>query len=334
LKFSLNLYVDGQAEELIGFLQRAEAAGFDRVWTQEGDRSALTSAALLAPHAKQIKIATGVAHAFTRPPYETARMALDIARYAKGRFALGLGTGARPLVERQFGMVYERPVGRLREYVRFTRELMDGLAYGKQVRLEGDFYRAGYDGQHEVMPEGLAPPPDVHLGVLGPQMSFIAGQVADGLLGGVMGTPSWMRDVVWPNVRRGQEAAGRAGTSFEMTATLVCAISNDRAQARHDTARFLAWYATRESSWPAFDWHGFGAAVRPLKGKTIDEAAGLIPDDLIDAFAAAGTRDEARKGIERFGGIAESLRVLPPPHVLSAAEMDVYQDAILETFGC
>ena len=143
MKFSLNLYVDGQAEELIDFFKQAEAAGFDRVWTQEGDRSALISAGLLAPHARNIKLATGVAHAFTRPPYETARCALDIGRYAKGRFVLGLGTGARPVVERHFGVAFERPVARLREYVRFTRQLMDALANGERVALEGEFYRAG-----------------------------------------------------------------------------------------------------------------------------------------------------------------------------------------------
>ena len=333
MKFSLNLYVNGQAEELFRFLEKAQAARFDRVWTQEGDRSALTSAALLAPQAKTIKLATGVAHAFTRPPYETARMALDIARYAKGKFALGLGTGARPIVEQQFGMVYERPVGRLREYVRFTRELMDALAHGKHTALEGEFYRSGCGGLHEVMPEGLAPPPDIHLGVLGPQMSFMAGQVADGLLGGVMGTPAWIRDVVWTAVRRGQQSADRTQATFEMTATLVCTISNDRKQARHDTARFLAHYATRASNKPTFDWHGFGDVVRPLQGKSVDEAAELIPDELIDCFAAVGSPDEVRKGMARFEGIAESVRVLPPPHVLSAAQMDVYQDAILETFG-
>ena len=333
MKFSLNLYVDGQAEELIRFLERAQAARFDRVWTQEGDRSALTSAALLAAHTKSIKLATGVAHAFSRPPYETARMALDIARYAKGNFALGLGTGPRPLVEQQFGMSFERPVGRLREYVRFTRELMDALAYGKRIALDGEFYHSGYGGQHEVMPDGLAPPPDIHLGVLGPQMSFIAGQVGDGLLGGVMGTPAWIRDVVWPAVRRGQQSAGRAEAAFEMTATLVCTVSNDRKQARHDTARYVAHYATRAASKPTFDWHGFGDVVRPLQGMSVEEATERIPDELIDCFAVAGTADEVRRGIARFDGIAESLRVLPPPHVLSAAEMDVYQDAILETFG-
>src|SRR5438477_471558 len=116
MKFSLNLYVDGQAEELIEFVKHAEAAGFDRVWTQEGE-----------------------------------------------------------------------------------------------------FYRAGYDGQHEPATADLAPPPSIHLGVLGPQMSVIAGQVADGLLAGVMGTPRWLRDVVWPGVRRGQETAGRRGSDFEMT---------------------------------------------------------------------------------------------------------------------
>ncbi len=148
-----------------------------------------------------------------------------------------------------------------------------------------------------------------------------------------MGTPAWLRDVVWPAVKRGQTSAGRAGAPFEMTGTLVCAISSDRKQARHDTARFLGWYATRPSSWPAFEWHGFGDAVHPLKGLSVDEAADRIPDDMIDAFAAAGTADEVRGAISRFDGLADGLRALPPPHILSAAEMDLYQDAILETFG-
>jgi probable F420-dependent oxidoreductase len=333
MNFSLNLYVDGQAEELIGFLKKAEAAGFYRVWTQEGDRSALTSASLLAPHCSRITLATGVAHAFTRPPFETARCGLDIARYAKGRFVLGLGTGARVLVERQFGMVYERPVARLREYIRFTRELMHALAGGERASLEGEFYHAGYDGQHEAASPDLAPPPPIHLGVLGPQMSAIAGQVADGLLAGVMGSPAWLRDVVWPSVRRGQEKAGRSGSPFEMTGTLVCAISADRKQARHDTARFLAWYGTRPSNWPMFEWHGFGDAVHGFKGLSVDEAAERMPDEVIDCFAAAGTPDEVRHAISRFDGIADGLRVLPPPHILGAAEMDVYQQAILEVFG-
>jgi len=333
MKFSLNLYVDGQAEELVGFVKSAEAAGFDRVWTQEGDRSALTSASLLAPHCSRINLATGVAHAFSRPPFETARCAVDISRYAKGRFALGLGTGTRATIERQYGLSFERPVARLREYVRFTRELMEALAQGGRVDLEGEFYRAAYDGQHEAAAPDLPPLPPIHLGVLGPQMSAVAGQVADGLLAGVMGSPAWVRDVVWPAVRRGQQAAGRSTSAFEMTGTLVCAISANRKQARHDTARFLAWYATRESNWPMFEWHGFGDAVHRLKGMSVDEAAGLVPDEIIDCFAAAGTADEVRRAIRRFDGIAEGLRVLPPPHILGPAEMDVYQRAILEVFG-
>jgi len=333
MKFSLNLYVDGQAEELIGFLKNAEAAGFDRVWTQEGDRSALTSASLLAPHTNTINLATGVAHAFTRPPFETARCAVDISRYAKGRFVLGLGTGNRASVERQYGGSFDRPVARLREYVRFTRQLMDALAHGGRVALEGEFYRAAYDGQHEAVASNMPPPPPIHLGVLGPQMSAVAGQVADGLLGGVLGTPAWVRDVVWPAVRRGQQSAGRSTSYFEMTGTLVCAIAADRRQARHDTARFLAWYAIHESNWPAFEWHGFGDAVHRVKGMPIDEAAELMPDEVIDCFAAAGTADEVKRAISRFDGIAEGLRVLPPPHILEPAEMDVYQRAILETFG-
>jgi len=333
LKFSLNLYVDGQAEELVGFVKSAEAGGFDRVWTQEGDRSALTSASLLAPHCSQINLATGVAHAFSRPPFETARCAIDISRYAKGRFALGLGTGSRATIERQYGAPFTRPVARLREYVRFVRELMDALARGGSVALEGEFYRAAYDGHPEESTPDLPPPPPIHLGVLGPQMSAVAGQVADGLLAGVMGSPAWVREVVWPAVWRGQQAAGRSNSDFEMTGTLVCAISADRKQARHDTARFLAWYAVRESSWPMFEWHGFGDAVHRLKGMSGDEAAGLVPDEIIDCFAAAGTADEVRRAISRFDGIVEGLRVLPPPHILGPAEMDLYQEAILETFG-
>jgi len=69
------------------------------------------------------------------------------------------------------------------------------------------------------------------------------------------------------------------------------------------------------------------------KGKSIEEAAAFMPDEVIDCYAAAGTSDEVKRAISRFDGIAESLRVLPPPHVLGAAEMDVYQQRILDVFG-
>ena len=94
-----------------------QRAGFDGMLFTEGGRTAypaVTAAALAAPG---LHMSTGVAVAFPRSPMITAQVAWELQELTDGQFRLGLGTQVRTHVVRRYGVDFERPGPRLRDYV-------------------------------------------------------------------------------------------------------------------------------------------------------------------------------------------------------------------------
>src|SRR5437867_12124829 len=69
----------------------------------------------------RVKLASGIALAFARSPFETAMAAIDLDRISGGRFTLGLGCSIRSWSEGFFGMPYGKPLEHLREVVELIR---------------------------------------------------------------------------------------------------------------------------------------------------------------------------------------------------------------------
>ena len=66
---------------------------------------------------QRVKLASGIALAFVRSPFETAMAAMDIDRISGGRFVLGLGASVQAWSEGFFGMPYGKPLEHMREVV-------------------------------------------------------------------------------------------------------------------------------------------------------------------------------------------------------------------------
>ena len=108
--------------------------------------------------------------------------ASDIHRFSGGRFVLGLGTQIKPHVTRRFSMPWSEPAARMREFISAVRAIWH--AWQEQVPLDfrGDFYQLTlmtpmFD--HGPSPCGW---PAVHVGAVGPMMTSMVGEVADGLI--------------------------------------------------------------------------------------------------------------------------------------------------------
>src|SRR5215210_5498233 len=112
-----DLMVTGTRLTTVGGLATAAAdAGFSGLVVTESGRTAYlgcTAAALAA----DIDILTGVAVAFPRSPMVTAQVAWELAELTGGRFRLGLGTQVRAHIERRYGVEFDHPGPRLRDYV-------------------------------------------------------------------------------------------------------------------------------------------------------------------------------------------------------------------------
>ena len=119
MKLDTNLGVDFGASlpAIIDTAKRAEQNGYDCLWTSETRHDPFWPLMIAAEHTSTLQLGTGIAVAFARSPMTLAQSAWDAQAASNGRFMLGLGTQVKPHIERRFGMVWDHPAPRLREYI-------------------------------------------------------------------------------------------------------------------------------------------------------------------------------------------------------------------------
>jgi probable F420-dependent oxidoreductase len=162
--------------------RRLKAIGYDGVYTLEGSGDPFLPLALAAEHCPGLTIATGIAVAFPRNPSHIAYQAWDLQRFSDGHFMLGIGSQVRAHIEKRFGIDFNPPARRMREYIQAVKAFFKCWQEGAPLDFQGEFYR------HTLMTPMFNPgpldcgPPPVLLGAMGPRMTEVAGEVADGLI--------------------------------------------------------------------------------------------------------------------------------------------------------
>ncbi len=126
-------------------------------------------------------------------------------------------------------MPWSPPVERMREYVAALRAIWAAWQDGTPLRFRGEHYR------HTLMTPMFSPPahewgaPPVHLAAVGPGMTRLAGEVADGLLVHGFTTERYLREVTVPALEEGLAAAGR--TRGQVAVTLPGLVVSGRTEA-------------------------------------------------------------------------------------------------------
>jgi len=122
--------------------RRTQSAGFSGLLFTETGRTAYLNAAVASQAAPGLELSTGVAVAFPRSPFVTAATAWELQEATDGNFRLGLGTQVRTHVVRRYGVDFEPPGPRLRDYL---------LAVVEQARKDG--YTSTVLGRRRYLPE-------------------------------------------------------------------------------------------------------------------------------------------------------------------------------------
>ena len=119
LGMTLSFFGDAKATIPMALIQRAEAAGFDSVWTAETyGTDALTPLAYIGAMTKKIRLGTNIAQLAARTPANIAMCAQTIdAMTGEGRMILGIGVSGPQIVEGWYGQPWGKPNYRLRDYV-------------------------------------------------------------------------------------------------------------------------------------------------------------------------------------------------------------------------
>src|ERR1700744_3704013 len=109
----------------VALVQRAEALGYDSVWSAEAYGSdAITPVAFLAAVTKRIRLGTGIMQLAARTPANAAMCAGTIDALAGGgRVIAGPGGPWPQIVEGWYGQPWGRPYYRIKDYVAIMRKI-------------------------------------------------------------------------------------------------------------------------------------------------------------------------------------------------------------------
>jgi 5,10-methylenetetrahydromethanopterin reductase len=259
----------------------AEAAGLGGVWVGDSPvlwRELYTLLGAVAERTERVRIGPAVTNPVSRHVSVTAGALMTLQELSGGRAVLGLGLGASAV--RTVGAKPAR-----------LAELEDAVA---AVRA---FWARGGAGLHYGEGQPAVP---LYLGASGPRMLELAGRVADGCLAVVGLHPRQLA------AARERVAAGGAGDAFELVWWVPYAVSDDSAAAREDVKSYVARSLR----------HPLPAELTPLERETAERVraaysfgehlspraahAKVVPDEIVEDWAVAGTPAECREQIARL----------------------------------
>jgi probable F420-dependent oxidoreductase len=168
-------------------------------------------------------------------------------------------------------------------------------------------------------PNPFGPPP-VWLGGLGPRMTGLAGEVADGLLVHPFHSERYFREHVAVAVDEGLQRAGRARDQFSLSATpIVCAAETDEELERafQGVNVLLAFYGSTPSYRVTLDAHGWGDLQTELNRLTKEGRWDVIPtlidDEVRETIAVCGKPGEIGALVKaRYGRLVDRVGLSMP----------------------
>ena len=293
---------------------RAQALGFDGVFTADISHNPFLRVMAAASAAPGVEVGTSVAVAFARSPMVVAQTAWDLASFTGGRFRLGLGAQVKPHIERRFSMPWGRPVERMAEFIGALRAIWDTWQNGTRLRFRGEHYSLTL--MTPFFDPGPIAHPDVpiHIAGVGPRMSRLAGEVCDGYHVHPFHTVRYLREVTLPAMRDGAGAAGRSLDQVQMASSVMVVTGRDESQieeARLGVRQQIAFYASTPAYRRVLDAHGwdFGPGLAGLaRMGRWERMADLIPDEVVAEVAVEAPVDRLGSAIRaRYEGILDRV---------------------------
>jgi probable F420-dependent oxidoreductase len=295
--------------------QRVERAGFSGMLFTETGQTPWMSIAAAAAAAPSLMFSTGIAVAFPISPMTAASIAWELAGNTQGRFRLGLGSQVKAHIERRYGMPFDPPGPRLRDYVLAVKDTLAAFRGEQKLAHEGPYYRLS------LLPEQWRPPMHdfgdiaVDVSAVGPSMTAMAGEVADGVHVHPLHSVHYLEERLIPAVRAGAQRAGRTLADVDLLVP-VFIVPGDTPEARAHLARRartqIAFYGSTRNYAFQFDDLGFEGTSAKLNErlKAGDQAgmADTITDEMLETYAVVGPWDAiADRLIERYAGVAERV---------------------------
>lgn len=304
----------------------AEDAGFDTVFTAEAWGSdAYTPLAWWGRETKRMRLGTSVIQLSARTPTACAMAALTLDHLSGGRHILGLGVSGPQVVEGWYGAKFPKPLARTREYIDILRQVWareapvhsDGPHYPLPLTGEGT---TGLGKNLKPITHPLRADIPIMLGAEGPKNVALAAEICDGWL------PIFYSPRIagmyneWLDEGFARPGARHTRETFEICATAQVVVTDDRAGVMELIKPHLALYmggmGAEDTNFHADVYRRMGYAevvddvTKLFRSDRKDEAAKIIPDELVDDSAIVGDLAYVQQQIKAWEAAGVTMMVV------------------------
>ena len=279
---------------------RAEAMGFDGLHVPDAIHDGLLLAALALDATSRLLVGTGVLVAFPRSPMNVAIASWDLQKMSGGRFELGLGTQVKANIEQRYSARWGAPVAHLREYIESLRAIFRSFQTAEPLRFEGEYYR--FTRLQPFFNPGPIEHPQIPIlcGAVGPLMTAMVAQCADGMITHPTNTPpEYIEQVCLPRLRAGFAGSRRDEAGFKLVLGPLTATGRDEAvvaQEWEKQRQLLGFLYSTPAYWPSLELFGWQHKGEELLQMTRDadwkRMPGIVTDEMMQKFVPRGTYDE------------------------------------------
>ncbi len=304
-------------EDFPDAVARAEKLGYDGATLLELTVPPTLSAVAGAMTTSKIDLLTGVFVAFPRSPMATAYDAWSIQSLSKGRFQLGIGSQIKAHLTRRFGMDYQPPVKRMRDYIQALHAIWDCWQNGTRLDYEGEFYK------FDLMIPYYNPGPleykktPIYVAAINKLMCRLTGELADGHLPGDPITDKWFAEVMLPNLEIGAKKAGRRLGDLDLGSYgfIGCAATDEGLErVRGGLKERVAFYASTPEYEKMLDMHGWDVNLSDFIDMARDhrwqDMGRLVSDEMLQAYAVIAKPGDLPVALgKRFGGQVNRIQI-------------------------
>ncbi len=294
-------------DQLPAAARLGEEHGFSELWFAEdyfftGGISGAT-AALAAT--ERVPIGLGIVSAVVRHPALLAMELATISRMFPGRLWPGIGLGV-PLWIQQMGLHPASALRAMRECVTSVRALL----HEEELTYEGETFT--FDHVKLTHPPTETLP--IYMGVVGPKMLELSGEIADGTVVSVLASidyVSWLRK----RVTIGAERGNRRSEAHRVACFALYAVDSDGKAAKESLRGVTAFYLAAMANSALNAAYGIVDEVTDMAERGGHETvAAEMPDRWLDDLVIAGDPDECAEKIARYlASGADSVVLFPMP---------------------
>ncbi|WP_421106390.1 LLM class F420-dependent oxidoreductase [Streptomyces sp. NEAU-S77] len=298
LGINLGYWGAGMDADNLAVAREADRLGYSVCWAAEAYGSdAATVLSWVAAQTEHIDVGSAIFQIPARTPAMTAMTAATLDSLSGGRFRLGLGVSGPQVSEGWYGVRFDKPLARTREYVDIIRKAMsrerlthDGANWtlplpggpGKPLKLTVHPVR-------EYIP--------LYIAAIGPKNLEQTGEIADGALV-IFFAPEHAEATTLGSLRAGREKAGKTLDGFDLVPTVPLAVGEDvrglADQFRPYTALYVGGMGSAKQNFynKLAQRMGYEKEAAEIQEKYLagdkEGAAAAIPHELIDSTTLLG----------------------------------------------